>query len=349
MAKGVKGLWVRGGTEFVLNDAQYAGRSDAAQALFWWFGAQVLKHHGEFLPLDYSDPKMIARLRGRTAGTMRKAIDELAAPMPRPLVAKMPDGRLRVLGQREKHGDKIGWVDERADAAAWNAANPDDVVRVESFAEHVPQGKARSRATLKSDSEVVSHPEPTQKNFSQNADGGQSQDAPVDHVTESAPERSLPVRDTNGQRTRTDVDVDLDVKGSGKSARRTRRKANGGPSNSDADTANGITAPDGVAADDWWRLLRMTVGWSDVGKGGGLKRLAAILRANGPADAEAWINKAARGQKSGGIKLGPWSVLGRGFTPSDSDRDGEVKKRPRGSPERVGAILGDGNGKGTTR
>lgn len=189
MAKGVKGLWVRGGTEFVLNDAQYAGRSDAAQALFWWFGAQVLKHHGEFLPLDYSDPKMIARLRGRTAGTMRKAIDELAAPMPRPLVAKMPDGRLRVLGQREKHGDNIGWVDERAEARAWNAANPNDQVNVDAFSEWVPKGRSKPEASSQSVSEVDHGSESPQKNFSQNEGGGQSQEADTNGLTKTTPKQ----------------------------------------------------------------------------------------------------------------------------------------------------------------
>ena len=144
MAKGVRGLWARLGTIFILTDARFVGRSDAAQALFVWFLGRFLDYHGEFLPLEYSDPRTIAKLRGRTIRQTEKAIAELAAAAPvRPLVNLVGDNRIRVAGQREKHGDQIGWRDERPEAEAWNAEHPDAPIDVQAFAEHVPVGRPR--------------------------------------------------------------------------------------------------------------------------------------------------------------------------------------------------------------
>lgn len=330
---------MRGGTEFVLNDAQYAGRSDAAQALFWWFCARVLKHHGEFLPLEYSDPKVIARLRGRTAGTTRKAVEELASEVPRPLVAKLPDGRLRIIGQRDKHGEQIGWIDEREEARAWNDANPGDRLDVEAFAEHAPQGRPKAETIPEKISEAVSHPESTPEKISQIETPPQTQRAEHATLTEPAEKRSLPNRSTIDKRSFPDVDVDLDVEADIQ-ARRPRRKANGVPGNDPGGTAtdHDLPTPGNVVEADWRRLTAIARHWPVGGRDGGVRRLGAILAANGPKDAEATVRMIDAAWKAGRIRA-PWAALGKSeHPPPDED---PTPDRARGEPEQIGALLSE--------
>ena len=143
------------------------------------------------------------------------------------------------------------------------------------------------------------------------------------------------------------ADSDVGVESGSVIARRevSRRKATGVPSSSEFDTTSGLTAPDGVVPDDWWRLLRMTATWPTAGKTGGLKKLAAILKANGPKDANAYIAKAQRCWKAGGVEIGPWAILATGFRPSDGDRDGvgdNGKPKRSGDAEDIGDILAKG-------
>ncbi len=117
---------------------------------------------------------------------------------------------------------------------------------------------------------------------------------------------------------RLDVDVQRQDERARRSQRGRRDEENSGPTRAERDTAT----PDGVVAEDWRRLMGMTSAWPDAGKTRGRQRLAAILRANGPKDAEAWVRKAARGWKRGELDVGPWAVLAKGWGPSERDRGG---------------------------
>lgn len=160
----------------------------------------------------------------------------------------------------------------------------------------------------------------------------------------------IPIPIPMSARDSTDcADVAGDVESDGSiHARRevSRRVGNGVPSLSDFDKTSSITAPPGVVAEDWWHLLRMTAPWPIAGKDGGLEKLAAILKANGPKDAEAYIAKADRCWQAGGVEIGPWAIFATGFQPTEGDRDGvggNGKPRKPGKPETLGNIL-DGRG-----
>lgn len=157
---------------------------------------------------------------------------------------------------------------------------------------------------------------------------------PAQHGTaRECAEQSGAVRECSAPIPRPILDVDVD-RVPHKPARRkaSRRGGKGVLSQETSDTATAI--PEGVVPVDWRFLMKLTGDWPVAGKTSGLKRLEAILRANGPKDAEAWVRKAERGWKKGELKIGPWAVLVRGWQPSDTlDRGGG-----RGTPQAEAAL-----------
>lgn len=122
-----------------------------------------------------------------------------------------------------------------------------------------------------------------------------------------------------------------------------RRVGNGVPLNDGTGTTDNIKPPEGVAAEDWRRLLRLTSEWPVAGKDGGLVKLETILRANGPKDAERWVRKADKGWRGGALsKVGkpglPWAVLGKGYEPPDGGV-ADATPRKSGPVEALGGIL----------
>jgi len=115
---------VRFATSFILTDPRVLGRSDAALALYLHIEALAVELKHEFLPAEY-DVREISRARRRSPKRTQKALDELAEGH-RPLVGVLPDGRLRIIGVRSKHGEKIKWHPESDDWETWEAAHGRD-------------------------------------------------------------------------------------------------------------------------------------------------------------------------------------------------------------------------------
>jgi hypothetical protein len=143
MAKKFAGPFVRFEVDFLLNDARYMRLSDGAQATYLYLQACALRCRSEFLPPEY-DIAEIAMARRREEHQIAAALDELTSG-PRALIGVLPDGRYRVVGVRDQHGDRFRWRDERDDAVVWNEEHADDNVDVESFAETEIAGRGGKR------------------------------------------------------------------------------------------------------------------------------------------------------------------------------------------------------------
>lgn len=104
---------IRFAVEFILDDPRCARLSDAAGWLYVRLEALAMQAKREVLPADYTIDELSGRFR-RSSKALEEALAELAAGA-RPLIKRMPDGRIWVVGIQKKHGARFVWKDTPPD------------------------------------------------------------------------------------------------------------------------------------------------------------------------------------------------------------------------------------------
>jgi len=109
----MNGLYLRFECEFMLDDIRMVRLSGEAFRFYVLLSAQALRLRREILPQEYDVQELAYRFR-RTTEEIEGWLDELAAGAEGrdPLVYRLPDGRIRVLGIQKKHGEQIKWKDD---------------------------------------------------------------------------------------------------------------------------------------------------------------------------------------------------------------------------------------------